>query len=202
MRRGKQSNKTELLFSLCISVQTQWLPHRYLQFCHTCNLFVKDRSTSFCFMAVTSGSFDYIGADKDNLKTPLNILWCAAIHAKQAHESYGTVTFKPCSLFLNIFKEIKIKHEKISREWILLQILKVFCYKTHLHNARGNFHLFYFYSSVTVLLCNECYDWKAKIGDSSYCEYPRGYTKRETLLQTGSIKPAHRNSILFTHNCL
>lgn len=24
-----------------------------------------------------------------------NILWCAAIHAQQTHESYGTVTFEP-----------------------------------------------------------------------------------------------------------
>lgn len=80
--------------------------------------------------------------------------------------------------------------------------MEVFCYKTHLHNARGNFHLFYFYGSVTVLLCNECNAWKAKIGDSSYSEYPRGYTKQETLLQTGSVKSAHRHSILLTCNAV
>jgi len=57
-----------------------------------------------------------------------------------------------------------------------LQVLEVFCYKTDLHNARGNFKWFYLYSSLTVLLGNECHGWEAKMGYCCYCDYPTGYT--------------------------
>lgn len=69
-RRGNLSKDTELLLSsLHFYTKNSTASPRYLQFCLIYYLFIKDSSAPFCFMGMTSSSFDYFNTDNDSWKT-------------------------------------------------------------------------------------------------------------------------------------
>lgn len=117
MTRGNLSNSTDLLFSLCISIQNIYgFPIDVCSFVIPIFCSWKRAQLHFVLWEWLQAVSIISGLTKIIEKNSSNILCCAAIHAQQTDESNGTVAFKPCLLVLNIIKEIKTKQMQIIQE--------------------------------------------------------------------------------------